>query len=125
MIVSGTQDTGEILKTEINLTHGLKTTADELAAYHAFRRVWQSPTDQEPAPCCNGRNALPKLPAAHIAGFNGAGQAEIFQKSRLSDLRNQATRTTNPALDAADGAVLRRARDRNDGAAVPATRRGG
>jgi (p)ppGpp synthase/HD superfamily hydrolase len=74
IIVSGTQDTGEIIKTEINLTHGLKTTADELAAYHAFRRVWQSPTPQERSAVLQWAERIAKASRRpHRAGFQWRG----------------------------------------------------
>jgi hypothetical protein len=49
IIVSGALDTGEVLKTDILLTHGLEITDDDRAAFDAFRRVWQFPTDDERA----------------------------------------------------------------------------
>jgi hypothetical protein len=49
IIVSGTLDTAAILRTEVNLAHGIAITDDERAAYEAFRRVWSQPTDAERA----------------------------------------------------------------------------
>jgi hypothetical protein len=49
IIVSGTLDTAASLRTEQHLAYGIAITAAERAAYDAFRRVWQTPTDQERA----------------------------------------------------------------------------
>jgi hypothetical protein len=49
IIVSGTLDTAAVLRTDQDLPYGVTITADELAAYDAFRRVWQRPTAQERA----------------------------------------------------------------------------
>jgi hypothetical protein len=47
MIISGTLDTATVLRTEIQIASGIPITDRQLAAYFAFRRVWQAPTDAE------------------------------------------------------------------------------
>jgi hypothetical protein len=51
IIVSGARDTGEVLKTDYLLTHGLEIeiTDDDRAAFDVFCRVWQFPTDDQRA----------------------------------------------------------------------------
>jgi hypothetical protein len=47
IIVSGTLDTAEVLRAEVNLSYGAAITDGQRAAHIAFRRVWASPTEQE------------------------------------------------------------------------------
>jgi hypothetical protein len=47
IIVSGTLDTAEVLKTEILFSAGVSLTDVQRAAHTAFRRVWATPTETE------------------------------------------------------------------------------
>ena len=51
ILTSGTYDTSEICRTEINLANELApATGIEAERYEAFRRVWSQPTEEEKAP---------------------------------------------------------------------------
>ena len=47
IVVSGTLDTAEILRTEILLANEMQITGEQQRSYDAFRRVWATPTEAE------------------------------------------------------------------------------
>ena len=47
MLVSGVLDTSEIMITHIHLAHGISITEEQQRAYDNFRRVLDSPTEEE------------------------------------------------------------------------------
>ena len=49
IVVSGTLDTAEVLRTEICLANDLEITEEKRRSYDAFRRVWATPTEAEQA----------------------------------------------------------------------------
>jgi hypothetical protein len=51
--VSGTLDIADIRRTEQHLAHNIDVSEAERAAYDAFRRVWQRPTETERAAVLN------------------------------------------------------------------------
>jgi hypothetical protein len=74
IIVSGARDTVEVLKTDILLTHGLEITDNDRAAFDAFRRVWQFPTDDERAAVLKWAKRIAKQSRRpHRGGFQWRG----------------------------------------------------